>query len=179
MRKTIVLTLALLLFALTPAAYAQQASRLAVLDGRKVLRESAPGKFINDELVKKFEPLAKDLERQRKEVEKLRTDLQNQGMALSLEARQDKELEFKRKFRDLQDATQNFKRRQSVDFEKLSSPLLDLMGKTVKAYGEKNNIDLIVDSNAPMILTWSTTVDITDEVLKEVDGAWDKQGKKF
>jgi hypothetical protein len=52
-----------------------------------------------------------DLERQKKDIEKMREDLQKQGMVLSMEAKQEKDLQFKRRVRDFQDTQAGYEQK--------------------------------------------------------------------
>ncbi|MDD4951555.1 MAG: OmpH family outer membrane protein [Desulfovibrionaceae bacterium] len=179
MKRTVFWALVLFL-ALQVSAFAAGQVKIGVVDTGKVFSESEPGKDAFGKLKAKFETMTKDLERQKKEVTKLREDLQKQGLVLSLEAKQDKELEFKRKVRDFQDTSQAYQQKFAMEKGRLSEPILKLLVEVVKDYGIKNGFTMLVDKNARVsgLLFNDPAIDVTDKITAELNSAWKTKGNK-
>ncbi len=126
---------------------------------------------------KKFESAKKQLEAKQKELESLKQALQKQSLVLSLEAKQDKELEFKRKVRDFQDMTQATQRKMQIEQKKVGTPVLELLQKVVNEYGKKNGYTAIYDKKSSGFLYVDETIDITNQLMLELNRAY-RAGKK-
>ena len=168
MRKVYLLTL-VMVFAFAANAFA--ADKIGVLQSRKIVAECNAGKAAFKSLEKEFSKTVKDMERQKGELTKLREELQKQGMMLSLEARQDKELEYKRKVRDLQDLTQAFQRKKQARESELLAPIFKTVAESVERVGKAQNLAIILDfsSLGRGILYFDETVDVTDAVIADVN----------
>lgn len=100
-----------------------------------------------------------------------------QALVLSLEAKQDKELEFKRKVRDYQDLAQATQRKMQIEEKKVATPVIDLLKKVVTDYGKKNGYTAIFDKKTSGFLYVNDSVDITNQLLLEMNRAY-RAGKK-
>lgn len=169
MHKLLFVIAALLM--LVPAAQAATEGPVAIVNVPQVIRECEPGKQVRDKLTAAFKDTQADLEKQKTELEKLRDDFQKQGVVLSAEAKADKEVEFKRKVRDYQDAVREFQRKFKAEESTLSKPVLDVIVETLKTYGKKNALGMILDAQAGIIYA-DDKADITKEIIAEVNKAW-------
>jgi outer membrane protein len=79
------------------------------------------------ELRGRFEDMKGELDKQNETITKLRDELQRQSMVLSQEAKQDKELEYRRMVRDFQDQFQAFQAKMKAEEDRLSEPILELL----------------------------------------------------
>ncbi len=175
MRKILFLVLILVL-AFQAQAFAGT-QKIAVVSLDKLLKDSEIGQAAYKQLEKKFKSAKAKMETQQKELEKLKQSLQKQSLVLSLEAKQDKELEFKRKVRDYQDLAQATQRKMQAEQQKLGTPVMEAVKVAVDAYAKKNTLTAVYDKRSSGFLYVDENVDVTNEVLLEMNRAY-RAGKK-
>ncbi|WP_291327948.1 OmpH family outer membrane protein [Desulfovibrio sp. UCD-KL4C] len=175
MRKILFLVLILVL-AFQAQAFAGT-QKIAVVSLDKLLKKSEIGQAAYKQLEKKFKSAKAKMEGQQKELESLKKSLQKQSLVLSLEAKQDKELEFKRKVRDYQDLAQATQRKMQAEQQKLGTPVMEAVKVAVDAYAKKNTLTAVYDKRSSGFLYVDDTVDVTNEVLLEMNHAY-RAGKK-
>lgn len=163
-------------FLLASLAFAEV--KIGVVDMQKVLSQSEPGQQALKKLKEKTKDIRDDIEKQKKELTTLREELQKQSLVLSQEAKQDKELEFRKKVRDYQDTVQAYQRKLKLEEQKLSQPIITLLAEIIKDYAQKHNYTAIWDMRASGLLFATEKVDITNEIMAELNKAWRKQAKK-
>jgi outer membrane protein len=171
MRK-IALMLALSL-ALSTSALAAQ-GKIGIINMKKVIATCEPGQKAMEELKSKFKDLKADLDKQKQSIETMQKELQKQSMMLSQEAKQDKEIQFKRKVRDFQDMSQNYQRKMKIDEERLSKPILEKLVDVIQTYGKKNGYTAILDTQTSGLLYADEAIDLTDKITVEMNRAWRK-----
>ena len=175
MRRILFAVLVLVFAFQTPAFAAPQ--KIAVTSMAKLIKESEIGQEAQKKMEKKFASAKTQLETKQKELESLKQALQKQSLVLSLEAKQDKELEFKRKVRDFQDLTQATQRKMQIEQKKVGTPVLELLQKVVNEYGKKNGYTAIYDKKSSGFLYVDETIDITNQLMLEMNRAF-RAGKK-
>ncbi|SDN67104.1 periplasmic chaperone for outer membrane proteins Skp [Desulfonauticus submarinus] len=178
MKKLLCLLVGLILFW---AGVAMAATKIGVVDMQKVISQSEPGQQALAKLKKKTKGMKADLDKQKKELQALREELQKQALVLSQEAKQDKELEFRKKVRDYQDTWQAYQRKIKLEEQKLSRPIIQLLAEVIKNYAKKNGYTAIWDMRASGLLYANEKVNITNEIMAELNKAWKKKygkGKK-
>ncbi|NDV28500.1 OmpH family outer membrane protein [Desulfovibrio sp. JC010] len=174
--RRILFAVLVLVFAFQAPAFAAS-QKIAIASMAKLIKESEAGQDAQKKMEKKFETAKKQLEGKQKELEKLKQSLQKQSLVLSLEAKQDKEIEFKRKVRDYQDLAQATQRKMQLEEKKAGTPVLQLIQKVVNEYGKKNGYTAIYDKKTSGLLYVDETVDITNQLLLEMNRAF-RAGKK-
>ncbi|XPV77318.1 MAG: OmpH family outer membrane protein [Desulfovibrio sp.] len=174
MRKILFMTLVLVM-AFSAAASAAEA-KIGVIHSREIVAGCDAGKVVLQKLEKDFSSMGKDIENQKANIIKLRDELQKQGMMLSLEARQDKELEYKRKVRDLQDLTQAFQRKRVAQERELLAPVMKAVAESVKRIGTTKKFSVILDlaSKGSDILFFDDTINITKDIIADVNANYKK-----
>ncbi len=175
MKKILSLSVLLTLF-ITSLALAE--TKIGVVDMQKVLSQSEPGQQALKQLKQSTKGMREDIEKQKKELQTLREELQKQSLVLSQEAKQDKELEFRKKVRDYQDTVQAYQRKLKLEEQKLSKPIIQLLAKVIKDYAKKHGYTAIWDMRASGLLFATEKVDITNEIMAELNKAWKKEAKK-
>jgi outer membrane protein len=178
MRKFVLL--AMILFLVVPQTVFAQDTKIGVLSMQEVFRKSEAGKAALDQLKGKFEDMKSDLEKRQQELKKMRENLQKQALVLSLEAKQDKELEFKRKVRYYQDLEKTYKTKMNAEQDRLSKPIFDALVEIIEKYGKKNQFTIILDKNSQFsgLVYINESVDITNDVIVELNRVWRAKNKK-
>jgi len=145
-------------------SWAEEKTKIAVLNPEQVLLQSEIGKKINDELTAKSKTLKEKVDKKQAELEKFRQDLEKKSAVLSLEAKDEKEREYQKQYRELQqlveDAKYEMQQAQRKALEPLSNNLRDIVHKFAKEHGYA----LMLDSRAG-ILYAVDEIDVTDKIL--------------
>lgn len=162
---------ALLFLMLLPGASWAQV-KIGVVDMQTVIAESAPGQAAMAELRTRFESMKEELDKQNAQITELRDELQRQSMVLSQEAKQDKELEYRRIVRDFQDQFQAFQTKMKAEEDRLSDPILEVLLEVIDAYGKNNKFTMIIDGTAAGLVYADETVIITEAIIQELNKAW-------
>ena len=152
--------------------------KIAVIDMQKVVRKSVAGQKAMEKLNKKLKNLQKQLRAKQDEINAFKEDIEKKGPLMNEAARAEKEREYKKAFRDLQDEKEDaqFEMRQAET--KSMEPILKELEKVVSRIGEEDKYTLILDKNMPGIYFINSDVDITDEVIKVYDDQVKSKNKK-
>lgn len=165
MKKTLFLAIVFVLLFQT-AAIAE--SKIGAFSVQAVLMNCDYGKALGAKLKAKFEPMQKELEREQAAIQKLESDLKNQDMALKLDAKQDKQREFRRRVRDHQDSVVAFRQKFQVETQQGQQPVLERIIRVANEYGKANGYTMIVEMQN-VVLYLNDAADITDEIVAELN----------
>lgn len=165
MKKVLFLAAA---FVLMFQAVAFAELKIGVVVIPKVVFQSEYGKEMGQILKDKFEPMQKDLEREAAELKQMETDMQNQDLALKLDAKQDKQREFRRKVRDFQDSKVAFNQKLQSEQQRLRQPLIEKLNNLIVKYAQDNGYSIILQA-ATGVLYADQGLDITDKIIVEFD----------
>lgn len=166
------LLVAALLLSGMPSGTAWAEMKIGIVDMQAIIAESVPGQQAMGELRSRFESMKTELDKQNETITKLREELQRQSMVLSQEAKQDKELEYRRIVRDFQDQFQAFQVKMKSEEDRLSEPILQLLIEVINSYGKKNNFSMIMDGTAGGLVYADEAVIITEVITQELNKAW-------
>ena len=152
--------------------------KIAVINMQKVVRKSVAGQKAMEKLNKKLKILQKQLRAKQDEINAFKEDIEKKGPLMNEAARAEKEREYKKAFRDLQDEKEDaqFEMRQAET--KSMEPILKELEKVVSRIGEEGGYTLILDKNMPGIYFINSDVDITEEVIKAYDNQVKSKNKK-
>lgn len=160
------------ILSLSTAVFAAQEVKLGVVDLPMVLRESDAGKQGTATLKKLFDKYQATLKARRKELEKLKSALEEKGKALSVEKRSAKEKELNKKFQDYQEFGKNAQKEIAKKETDLIKPIMDGLEKLVNDYGRANGYAAIAHKGGFVYNDSKYDVkDISDEILKLFDAA--------
>lgn len=172
MKKIAIAVLMVLLLA-SPAL----AEKIGVINLQKVMTSSEPAEQAMTELQGKYKSIKEKLDSKKEEVQALREEMNKQQMVLSQEAKMDKEMELKRKIRNLQDEAKNYQRKIQREQKELSDPILDMLQDILDDYGKKHGYTIIMDSQNSGLLYAKDALDITDKIIVELNKAWRAKNK--
>jgi outer membrane protein len=162
------LGLALSLFVPTLAAAAD--FKLAIVDRERALLSSEKGKEAQKTLSQLQDQKKKTLEPRSTQCKKVQEEAESQKFVLSDDAMQEKAIEFQRCQRDLERDFQAAKDELVVQQQKLIAPLAKKLEEVVTALGKEKEFDLILDRSTPGVLYAPETTDVTDLVIKRLNG---------
>ena len=164
------LHLGLALALLVPALPAAADFKLALVDRQRALLSSDKGKEAEKTLSGMQDKKKKELEPRSNQCKKLQEDAESQKFVLSDDALQEKAIEFQRCQRDLERDFQAAKDELVVQQQKLLAPLAKKLEEVVNALGKEKEFDLILDRSTPGVLYAPDTTDVTDLVIKRMNG---------
>lgn len=173
MKRIVFLTVAFVLL-FQAAAYAE--SKIGVFNMPVVMNKCDYGKAVTAKLKAKFEPMEKDLQRDADAIQKLESELKNQDLALKLEAKQDKQREYRRLARDYQDSVAAYRQKRQMEQQKLGQPVVQKIIEVMTQYGNENNFTIILEMSSSGVSYMAEGIDITDKLVEALNKA-KKAGK--
>lgn len=143
--------------------------KIGVVNMQKLQEKSKVFQKMKEALKNKFQDLQKKLDNEKSELIKLEEDLKKQGMMLSLDAKEGKQKELKKKSRHYKylfgEFTQEMKEAELEARKRLGKAI----EKEVHKIGKTKAYTLILEKRGVGLLYYSDAVDITDEVIKAYD----------
>jgi len=165
--KRILLLTVCFVFLFQVAAFAE--AKIGVFSMQKVMLECDYGKAVTAKLKSKFEPIELDLQKEGKAIQKLEAELKNQDLALKLEAKQDKQREYRRKTRDYQDSVVAYRQKRQAEQQKLGQPIAQKVAKVVSEYSKANKYTIIFEAQSTGVAYIAEGVDISDALISELN----------
>lgn len=155
-------------FTLAFQAVAFAETKIGIVSIQHIAVQCEYGKVVNDKLKAKFEPMKNDLERSANELKKMENELKSQDLALSLEAKQDRQRDFRRKFRDHQDSLDAFNKKYQNEVRILQKPLFEKISKVIRDYGKDNGFSVILEASNVAVYV-GDGIDISPIIIKKLD----------
>ncbi len=149
--------------------YGADPCKVAIVDFQKIQQKAVKAQKIKDDFIKKLTPQGKELEQAGAELRKLTDELKNQSMMLSLDAKEDRQLELEKKSRQYKFMESEFMQAQKqAQFEMVKLIGGDIQ-KLVHNIGKKKGFTIILEKSGSGLLYFDEKVDITDQVIKAYD----------
>ena len=143
--------------------------KIGVLDMKRLQQRSANFQVIKEGLKKKYNAFQKKLDGERQQIEKLERDLQKQSMMLSLDAKENKEMELGKLTRHYKymvgEVTQEMKDAEFEATRKVGKEI----EKVVEKIAKKEGYTIILEQGTVGLIYNDDTVDITAQVIKAYD----------
>ena len=150
-------------------AYNAQAAdiKIGLIDFQQVVEQSKPGQKVEAALKQEGERMEAELTKDKEELKGLKEKLEREAMVMSREAREEKEIEFRVKARNLQDKDQRYRQefvgKQRTEIDKLRKVVLEI----AQEIGKKEGFTMIVSKVG--VLYNDPTVDLTDKVVQSLN----------
>jgi len=161
-RSLLVIVLTLLL---STAVCSQAAEiKIGMIDFQMAVEKSQPGQKMEADLKKEGERMEAELTKDKEELTALKEKLEREAMVMSREAREEKEIEFRVKARNLQEKEKRYrdefigKQRQEVS--KLQKVVLEI----AQELGKKEGFTIVLSKAG--VLYYDSSVDLTDKVVQ-------------
>jgi len=176
MLKRVMLVVTLMVFAGSSfncdVAKSADAQKIGVMNIQQVVMESVAGKKAAEVLKKRDTELKSKFQAEEKEIKDLQQEIEKKQTAWSKDKKDAKTREFQLKVREIQskgkDAQLELRQLQAKEIE----PIMSMLQKVVKGYGEKHGFTVIFDSTAngqSSVLFVDPSVDITKQIAEELD----------
>lgn len=167
MHKVMLSVLAASLLLGTPALAADAATpppaRIGVVDMQTVVTESEPAKAAKAQLEAKYGKERENLEKQGNALKKKAEDLKNPKVS------EEKKLAFIRSKQELDQKTRNFLRKVEQDEVKLRQDMVTLVFSATYEVAKARDFNFVVDVTAGGVLYADQSMDLTQDVLAEVN----------
>ncbi|MDI6801181.1 MAG: OmpH family outer membrane protein [Thermodesulfovibrionales bacterium] len=166
MKKILVVTLlGLFMFASSSAALSAETLKIGIIDLFKALNESDAGKRAKADLESLQKSKEVVIDEKKKNIEKLRAEIEKQASIMSSEARKTKQEELERVERDFQRIVTDANAELQKKLRELESEILKELVETVNKTGKEEGYSMILERRD--IPYFNQALDITDKVIKK------------
>ncbi|MBF0528008.1 MAG: OmpH family outer membrane protein [Deltaproteobacteria bacterium] len=149
---------------------AGEVTKIGIFDLQKAINTSKKGQSAKAKLSSKFEKMQKELKSRETELERLQQELERQSSALSLDAKFEKEKSLKRKMRDFQDLYRDYTAEMQKDEVETTQPIVNELIKIAKDVGKEKGFTVILEVQKSGIVYAPGDLDVTDEIIRRLDG---------
>lgn len=177
MKKILKSTLFLGFIALLPLQV--WAAEIAVIDLQAILQKSDPGKKAMQELQNYQKGLRSELKQEKRSLDELKKELQQQSMMLSEEAKKNKQAKFQKQSQRFQSKYQKYRQQLKKKEQEIREPIIDVLMNIINEYGEKNDYKLIIDKKNSGVMYNKDKLEITETIIQRLNKAWKEQDKEI
>lgn len=161
--------LAVLLGGAVGAPTARAEISIGVVDMQRALNECKAGKRAKDEVRRKFERAQKDLESQRAEVDRLRSDYEKKFLMVKDEERRNLEKNLEARSLDLKRRYEDFQRELKRTDAELTADIVEQLYEIVNGYARERGFTVVLEASSGALVYMDSAIDVTDEVIKRHD----------
>ena len=177
MMKRLLTALVLIVFVCGAAGSVYAADfKIGLVNFAKLIKESEFMAEKKVELEGKYQAERDGIEKMADDIKAMAEELQKQSMVLSQQAKEDKQIEFKRMSRDFEDQRRTYMRKVKEEEDALKETILELVFKVSNEFGKAGGYTMIMDSAMGGVVYADPALDVTEQVLVEVNRAW-REGK--
>jgi len=151
----------------TTSAFAADA-KLGYLDVQRVLQTSAAGTEAKEQLATLHSNYQKEINTKLEDLQKLKDELDKQGMLLTESTRSAKEKDYQQRLKEFQRFAKDAQDDMQAKEKEFTSIIIEKIAKTVQNFGQKNGYTFIFVKNEGLLFA-DDKVDVTEEVLKLLD----------
>jgi outer membrane protein len=150
---------------LSPAAFAQEAVRIGMVNTERILRDSTAAKAAQVKLEQEFSRREKELQETAARLKQLSERLERDASVLSDSDRQRRQREFADQDKDFQRKQREFREDLNQRRNEELAAVIERANKVIKQIAEQEKYDLILQE----AVFASPRVDITDKVLRALN----------
>ncbi len=169
MKRLVTSVVACAVISLAGSAFSDTGIKLGSVDLRKIAQESDKGKKAAATLKEMADKFQEKLDAKRKELEKMKVDLEKNGAKLTAAKRRAKEKEMQKKIGEFREFGQNAEQELTKKDKELSTQVGEELEKVVRDYGRANGYTVITHKEGVIYNSGDYGVkDLTDDILKFV-----------
>jgi outer membrane protein len=150
--------------------WAAEPPKFGYVDMQRALNICEAGKEAKKLMTREVERMQKVMGAKQKELETLKGDLEKRGSVMSEAARRDKEADYQKELRDLQRMQRDYQDELRRKDREMTDRILKDLAEAAKKVGEEQKYTAIFERNQPTIIFISNALDLTDEIIKLVNG---------
>ena len=151
-------------------------AKIGVVEFQRLFENSDAGKEIKAEITEKGKQMEAQLQEKGAEIEELKKRLEREALVMSKEMREEKEREFRIKVNDIKTLQKKYETELQGIQKKLMKDLQSDTIEIIDAIGKKGGYLMIMEKRG--VLYSPSTIDITDEVIKQVNQQYSQKKKK-
>jgi len=167
----IILLVGFFIIILFSMGYAQQTTKVGVVNAQEVLEKSTEGKRVIAQLEDKNMKNQNDIAKLDDEIRNLQTKLNTQRLTLTQEAMMNLNSDIERKQtqrkRFAEDSVREMNELSARLFQKVQNELIPI----IQQVGKDMNLDVIFDLSQSGTLYFNPTINLTQEVIKRYDAS--------
>lgn len=138
--------------------------KIGIVDFQRVVEQSEPGQAVEAGLKQEGERMEAELKKDKEELDALKEKLEREAMVMSREAREEKEIEFRVKVRNLQEKEKRYREglrdKQRQEVNTLRKEVLEI----AQDVGKKEGFTMVISRVG--VLYHDPAVDLTDRVVQ-------------
>lgn len=157
------------ILAWTAGAWGADPLKIGYVDMQRALNQCKAGKEAKKIITGEVEKVHKSLEGRKKELDRLREDLEKRGAVMNETLRREKEKEYQAKLRDMQRTQRDFEEDIRRRDRELTDKVLRDLARIVEKIGEEGKYSVILEGNQPTIVYISKGLDLTEEVINRAN----------
>lgn len=167
----VIFFISLLLFLAAGAASAKD-FKVGLVNMQVLVEKSDMGKLAQQNMQEEFSAERNEIAKLRQNVQSMIEDIRAQAATLTPEAKESKWMEYMNMKRVLDDKSREFARKVETAEGKVRKEMVGLFIIAAKSFSEKNGYSLIMDGNQSGVVFADKALDVTEELLKEVNLIW-------
>ena len=172
MKRLVTSVVVLAALALAGTVFSDEGMKFASVDLRKIVQESEKGKKGAEELQEMAGKYQAKLNTQRKQLEKMKADLEKNGEKLSAAKRNAKVKELQNKIAEFQEFGQNAEQELAKKEKELSTQVGAELEKMIREYGRANGYTAILHKEGIIYNNGNLMVkDLSEDILKAFNSA--------
>jgi len=168
MKKSLLL-LALLMLCAAPLLAAE--TKLGYVDLQKALNTCEAGKTAKDKISLKVKEYETQIDQKKKDMKKLKDDLDKQAMLLSSDTRAAKERDLQQKDKDLQRFVKDIQEELQQKDNDFTKEIIEDLSKIINDLGTKEGYTMILEKTESAVLFADPSTDLTDKLIKTYDAS--------
>ena len=138
--------------------------KIGIVDFQKVVEQSEPGQRVEAGLKQEGGRMEAELKKDKEELDALKEKLEREAMVMSREAREEKEIEFRVKVRNLQEKEKSYREdlrnKQRQEVNTLRKEVLEI----AQEVGKSEGFTMVISRVG--VLYHDPAVDLTDKVIQ-------------
>ena len=166
------LAFALLLCVLPGGPALAKEFKIGLVNMQVLVEKSDMGKLAQQNMQEEFSAERNEIAKLRQDVQTMIEDIKAQAATLTPEAKERKWLEYINMKRVLDDKSREFSRKVEAAESRVRKEMTGLFIIAAKSFSEKNGYSLIIDGNQSGVVFADKALDVTEELLKEVNLIW-------
>ncbi len=161
------------LLALAVAGLAQAKDfKIGLVNMQVLVEKSDMGKLAQQNMQDEFSAERNEIAKLRQDVQTMIEDIKAQAATLTPEAKERKWMEYINMKSALDDKSREFSRKVETAERRVRKEMVGLFIIAAKSFSEKNGYSLIMDGNQSGVVFADKALDVTEEMLKEVNMIW-------
>lgn len=145
-----------------------QTPRIGYIDSQVILAEAPGSREAQQQFDREMDRYRGEMQRLGEELERLITEYQRQERNLTVEAREARQMEIRRKEMEYQSRIEEIDDEAARKRQELVEPILERMTQVIDQVREEGNYALIFDAASRAIIAADPALDLTEEVLRRL-----------